>query len=232
MDKCIEVTNEMIMEHSPLVHFTINKYFKWMTKSYVTLGIEYDDIYQTGIVGLIKAIKAHDESRGKISTIAVRYIRTEIIRQIIDKHKYFKVGRDILQISRYIQTNGDYDINSIKQKFKAKDHIIEMTIDFARFKTISTDITIGQRKKEPFLDILEDKTLNGQFDGINVEAVTSKLTKKQKDALFLYLDGYGQPEIAKMWGFTQAYVSLLIIEAKAIIEREYHLLTGGIVCNN
>jgi|TARA_R100000995_G_C3481624_1_gene124276 RNA polymerase sigma factor (sigma-70 family) len=48
---------------------------------------DYDEYVQAGRIGLWKAIRKHDSSRGALSTIAWYYIRWEIIRFIESKKK-------------------------------------------------------------------------------------------------------------------------------------------------
>ena len=62
-------------------------------------GIEYDDLYSAGCVGLIKAIDAFDESRGvQLSTYAVPVILGEIKRLFRDGGA-IKVSRSLKELS-------------------------------------------------------------------------------------------------------------------------------------
>ena len=78
--------SHVINENIGLVHACAKK-FKGR-------GIEYDDIFQAGCVGLIKAVDAFDASRGvKLSTYAVPSILGEIKRLFRDGGAV-KVGRE------------------------------------------------------------------------------------------------------------------------------------------
>lgn len=62
-------------------------------------GIEYDDLYSAGCVGLLKAVKAFDEGRGvKFSTYAVPVILGEIKRMFRDGGSV-KVSRSLKEMS-------------------------------------------------------------------------------------------------------------------------------------
>ncbi len=62
-------------------------------------GIEYDDLYQAGCIGLIKAAESFDPSRGwKFSTYAVPAILGEIKRLFRDGGA-IKVGRSLKELS-------------------------------------------------------------------------------------------------------------------------------------
>ena len=67
-------------------------------KRYVGKGIEYDDLYQTACVGLVKAVDGFDESRGVcFSTYAVPVILGEI-RQLFRKEGTVKVSRGLKEL--------------------------------------------------------------------------------------------------------------------------------------
>lgn len=65
---------------------------------YTGKGIEYDDLFQTACVGLVKAVDSFDESRGVcFSTYAVPVILGEI-RQLFRKEGTLKVSRGLKEL--------------------------------------------------------------------------------------------------------------------------------------
>ncbi len=65
---------------------------------YTGKGIEYDDLYQTACVGLVKAVDSFDDSRGVcFSTYAVPVILGEI-RQLFRKEGTVKVSRGLKEL--------------------------------------------------------------------------------------------------------------------------------------
>ena len=67
-------------------------------KRYVGKGIEYDDLYQTACVGLVKAVDSFDESRGVcFSTYAVPVILGEL-RQLFRREGTVKVSRGLKEL--------------------------------------------------------------------------------------------------------------------------------------
>lgn len=72
-----EVTAPRAEDHLGLVHLCANRFRN--------RGIEYDELYSAGCVGLLKAVKAFDSSRGvQFSTYAVPVILGEIKRLFRD----------------------------------------------------------------------------------------------------------------------------------------------------
>lgn len=80
-----------IKSNLPLVHS--------LCKRFVGRGIEYDDLYQAGCMGLIKAVDGFDEGRGLcFSTYAVPVILGEIRRMFRDGGSV-KVSRSLKELS-------------------------------------------------------------------------------------------------------------------------------------
>ena len=97
--------NEMIEDNIGLVH-SIAKRFKGR-------GEEYDDLYQAGCVGLIKAVDNFDESKGFLfSTYAVPVIMGEI-RRLFRDGGAVKVSRSLKEKSIKVQ--------AIREKFIKKE---------------------------------------------------------------------------------------------------------------
>lgn len=83
--------DSFIESNLPLVHS--------LCKRFIGRGIEYDDLYQAGCVGLIKAADGFDESRGLcFSTYAVPVILGEIRRMFRDGG-LVKVSRSLKELS-------------------------------------------------------------------------------------------------------------------------------------
>ena len=65
-------------------------------------GVEYDDLYQAGCIGLIKATDAFDEDRGLMfSTYAVPVIMGEV-RRLFRDGGAIKVSRSVKELSFHI----------------------------------------------------------------------------------------------------------------------------------
>ncbi len=86
------LTRDGFIENNlPLVHS--------LCKRFIGRGIEYDDLYQAGCVGLIKAADGFDETRGLcFSTYAVPVILGEIRRMFRDGGSV-KVSRSLKELS-------------------------------------------------------------------------------------------------------------------------------------
>ena len=95
---------KMIVGNIGLVHCIANRF--------IGRGAEYDDLYQAGCVGLIKAVDNFDESRGFLfSTYAVPVIMGEIKRLFRDGGA-IKVSRSLKEKSIRVQAIREKFINS------------------------------------------------------------------------------------------------------------------------
>ena len=88
-------TNKLTEENLGLVHLCANKFRG--------RGIEYEELYSAGCIGLLKAVKSFDTERGvKFSTYAVPVIIGEIKRLFRDGGM-IKVSRSLKELSFQIQ---------------------------------------------------------------------------------------------------------------------------------
>ncbi len=83
--------NERISSNLGLARSCVNRY--------TGKGIEYDDLYQTACIGLVKAVDSFDDSRGVcFSTYAVPVILGEI-RQLFRREGTVKVSRGLKELA-------------------------------------------------------------------------------------------------------------------------------------
>ncbi len=101
-------------------------------------GIEYDDLYSAGCVGLIKAIDAFDEERGvQFSTYAVPVILGEIKRLFRDGGA-IKVSRSLKELSlkvvrekeKFIKENSrDPQLSELSERLGAAEEEIRRSTE-------------------------------------------------------------------------------------------------------
>ena len=90
--------NKLVIENSPLI--------KSVIKFYKNKGVEYQDLFELGAIGFVKAINNFDESFNvKFTTYAVPMVAGEVKRFLRDDGS-IKVSRSIktlqVQINKYI----------------------------------------------------------------------------------------------------------------------------------
>jgi len=201
----IDKRSELIESNIGLVH-SVAKRFKGR-------GVEYDDLFQCGCVGLIKAVDNFDESLGyKFSTYAVPVIMGEI-KRIFRDGGAVKVSRSLKEKSLKAQ--------SVREKFVNRELREPTVSEFAQLlgcdisetaeilNVISPVLSInqfGEDGNEDF-DIPVDDS-DKLFDRISVNQVLSALSEQEKAIVdYRYYKGKTQSETASFLGISQVQVS-------------------------
>ncbi len=192
-------------ENLGLVHLCANKFRG--------RGIEYEDLYSAGCIGLLKAVKAFDTERGvKFSTYAVPVILGEIKRLFRDGGTV-KVSRSLKELSLKIQRLCE----SFRQLQGREPTISELAqLSGEDEADISEALCVNQ----PVLSLTSGDDGEGQID-IPVEApdndivdilalrqIMASLDERDRALLELrYFKSLTQSKTAQILGMTQVQVS-------------------------
>lgn len=199
---------------------------KSVIKRYQFKGVEYDDLYQLGCVGFIKAINNFDEAFGvKFSTYAVPMIAGEIKRFLRDDGM-IKVSRAIKSLSvklrAYIDEIKKDDgvvptIEQLSEQFDVDPQDIVIALDSAKETVSLYEKTDDKTENSPNLIdklVVDDKS-DQILDNFLLKSEIAKLPEREKKILLLrYFRGKTQSEVAQMLDVSQVQVSR--IEAKII----------------
>ena len=176
-------------------------------------GVDYEDLFQNGCVGLIKAVDNFDESKGfAFSTYAVPVIMGEIKR-------IFRDGGTI-KVSRALKEKA-IKAQAIRDKF-VKSNLREPTVgELSQLLDVSADETaeilnvitpmlslnsFGE-DGESTIDIPIDES-EQLFDRISVSQLLSHLSKEEQLLIDCrYYKGYTQSVTAEKLGISQVQVS-------------------------
>ena len=210
----------LLQENSPLIKSVIKRYFD--------KGVEYDDLYQLGSLGFLKAINNFDEDFGvKFSTYAVPMIAGEIKRYLRD-NGIIKVSRSVKTlnfkinkfVSEYInQYDKSPNIDIIAKEFNITAQEVVFAMESGK-KPISLFSVVGDdvsTKNTYIIDRLEEKNMDGDMDLFLIYKEIQKLTpREQKIIILRYFRDKTQKEIADELGVSQVQVSRL--ENKIILK--------------
>ena len=204
----------MIEDNIGLVH-SIAKRFKGR-------GEDYDDLYQAGCVGLIKAVDNFDESKGFLfSTYAVPMIIGEMRRAIRDRTTV-KVSRSMRdtaykalkareELSRF--NANDPTMVEIAEEIGVPLSEVACALDAVSepvsfYEPVYNDSEEGQE----LIDQLADKkeTSENWTEKIALYEALKDVPEREMQVVRLrYFDGKTQIEISKLVGISQAQVSRL-----------------------
>lgn len=197
--------DETVENNLGLVHHCANR-FKGK-------GIEYDDLYQAGCMGLIKAARGFDETRGVMfSTYAVPVILGEI-KKLFREGGSIKVSRSIKELSlKLSRANEAY----------MKEHGTEPTLSELALFCDCTQAQAAQAlavSKPPVyiyeenesgccIEIPVDSPESEISDSIALRQLISRLDDSDKKMLYLrYFKNLTQSKTAKIMNMTQVQVS-------------------------
>lgn len=197
---------EFIKENLGLVHSCCHRF--------AGRSIEYDDLFQAGCVGLVKAAKGFDQSRGLMfSTYAVPVILGEIKRLFRDggsvkisrsiKELYLKIGYLSEKIEK--STGKSPTISQLADKLGVTEQDITESICACQ-PTMS--LTYEDDEGEKTLPLPSNDCTENITDKIFILESLKKLSNdEQKIIVMRYFEEKTQTEVADILGITQVQVS-------------------------
>jgi len=197
---------EKIVSNLPLVHS--------LCRRFVGRGIEYDDLFQAGSMGLVKAVDGFDETKGlKLSTYAVPVILGEIKRLFRDGGSV-KVSRSLkelgLKVTRTrsklaLSLNREPTVSEIAKVLSVSPEEVSEAI-CSNQSTIS--LTYDYDGEEGQIDLPVDSHEHKIADKVGLEQIISSLPERDRELIKLrYYKSYTQQQTAENLGMTQVQVS-------------------------
>lgn len=216
-------TDALITENLGLVHACARRY--------TGRGIEYDDLYQAGCLGLIKAANAFDVNRQvRFSTYAVPVILGEIKRLFRDGGAV-KVSRSLKELGiKAARTAGEFEakhgreprISELASLLGVDSEIATEAVNAIRAPVSLT--SYAESDDGESLDIREEGFDNSLIDLLSVRQLLSGLDGRDRKLIYLrYYKGKTQTDTAAELGMTQVQVSR---REKAIINNIRNSMVG------
>ena len=183
-------------------------------KRFAGRGIEYDDLFQAGSLGLIKAVDGFDESKGlKLSTYAVPVILGEIKRLFRDggsvkvsrslKEMALKVTRLRNELSKTLDR--EPTVLELADKLGITPEEVSEALCSAQ-PTVS--LTYDCDGEESQLDLPVESHENRISDRIGLEQIIRTLPEKDRELINLrFYKSCTQQQTAQNLGMTQVQVS-------------------------
>ncbi len=207
-----ESSKEILIENNSLL-------IKSVIKRYRNKGIEFDDLYQLGCIGFLKAIKNFDESFGvRFSTYAVPMIVGEVKRFLRDDGA-IKVSRMIKYqakiINSYIEkiTSEGKDaptVEEIAEALNMEKEDVVLALDSSKMPiSLYEQVDDGSDKKLELIDKIAAKEDEDDLvDKILLESMIERLPERERKVVYMrYYRDNTQSEIAKALGVSQVQVS-------------------------
>lgn len=191
-------------------------------------GVEYEDLYSAGCVGLIHAADRFDESLGfAFSTYAVPSILGEI-RRIFRDEGSVKISRSLKEKARELRIAAEkfQKENGAEPTISELSEILHIdateTAELLCVSSPTVSLTNSEEEKQNDIPYTDEYT---QIENkISVHQVIDTLPEKDKKLIYLrYFDGLTQTGTAQILGISQVQVSR---REKVILENMRKRLTG------
>ncbi len=218
----MKTREERICDNIGLVHTCARRFDR--------RGVEYDDLFQAGCMGLVKAVDGFDEGRGlKFSTYAVPVILGEIRRLFRDGGSV-KVSRSLKELSLratrererfFVREGRQPTVGELAQLLEVeREQAVEALC--ASMPTISLTRTDEDEGGE--LDIPVSSPEEVIVDRLALRQVLSELPDQERRLIVLrYFKRQTQQATADKLGMTQVQVSR---KERTILEKLSRRLTG------
>lgn len=219
----LDAKEVLVVENTPLV--------KSIVARYRGKNIDYDDLMQLGLIGLVKAINNFNmDFNVRLSTYAVPMITGEIKRFIRDDGA-IKVSRALkamsYKINKFIeeyqqQNANDPDLGEIAKHFGIDEEEVVYTLDSSKMPVSIYEKTDDENSKS-ILDRLSDEDQDPNvIEKLVLKECINRLPEREKLLITMrYYDSKTQVEIAKVLGVSQVQVSRL--ESKIITKLKQEL---------
>jgi len=195
-------------------------------------GIEYDDLYSAGCMGLVKAYDGFDEQRGvQFSTYAVPVILGEI-KKLFRDGGTVKVSRSLKELGLRVNalresmiknTGAEPTVNQLAEALGERPEQVALAIRAGQPAISLTPAADAEDSRQ--LDIPVDSPEEDLADRIGLEEVLSGLPPRDRTLIYLrFFSGKTQSETARVLGTTQVQISRR--ERKILKEMRELLLKG------
>ncbi len=209
-----DAREQMITDNIGLVHSIANRFRG--------RGTDYEDLFQSGCIGLIKAVDNFDESKGfAFSTYAVPVIMGEI-RRIFRDGGAIKVSRSLKEKAIKAQSLRERFISkqmrepTIGELSQLLDCTPEETAEILNIINPVISLNSFGEDGEDTIDIPVDES-EQLFDRLSIFQMMKHLDDSEKKIIDMrYYKGYTQAKTAKAMGVSQVQISR---KEKAILKK-------------
>ncbi|MGM9881239.1 MAG: sigma-70 family RNA polymerase sigma factor [Bacilli bacterium] len=213
---------EVINSCSGLVYMIIRRYFR---------GYDIEDLYQVGVMGIIKAYNNYKENKNtKFSTYAYSYIYGEIY-SYISKYTAVKVSKESVALRKKINEAK----NILSQKLMKEPTISELanfleispSIISSIYNTFEVPESLDRIIYSNGKDITISDTIKDSRDYYNIDYMLlgdeiNKLSEEEKKIIYLrYFEDKTQSEVAEALGINQVKVSRCEKKTLKRIRKQY-----------
>ncbi len=217
-----------------IIHCNLRLVFN-LIQRFSNRGYEQEDLFQIGVIGLIKAIDKFDPSYAvRFSTYAVPMIIGEIRRFLRDDGP-IKISRSLKETGiriRYAQEQltkelgREPKLSEVAEKLELTPEQLTEALEATQYMTsIHEELYQDDGDAIYVIDQLADREEDSKFlDHMALEEVLERLPEREKNILYLrFYRDQTQTEVAKRIGISQVQVSRL---ERSALKKVREMLSG------
>lgn len=220
-----QAKNLLVQQNQPLI--------KSLLRRYLGKGVEYDDLYQLGCLGFVKAINKFDpQYQVKFTTYATPLIIGEIKRFLRDDGA-MKVSRSVktlyVKIKKYfLAKSGELKtptVDEIATEFGVtrEDVVFAMEASHMPLPLFATNLNDDNDESTCLADKIVASDDSAFLDQIMVKNMLARLTVRERQVILLrYYRNATQSEVARQLHLSQVQVSR--IEQKVLHSMKSYIM--------
>ena len=222
----MQAKEQLMIIHSGLIWNVVRRF--------IGRGVELEDLYQIGAIGLIRAIDKFDFSYDvKFSTYAVPLISGEIKRFLRDdgmikisrnlKENQWKIKRAMEQFAH--EHGREATVEELSEILELEPEEIVLSMEAAvEIESMDQKVFRGDGKEISLKERIPDENNEEEelLDKLFLEQLMERLDKRDKELIILrYFENKTQTQVAEILGISQVQVSRL---EKKILRRMKELV--------
>ena len=189
-----------------------------------TPHFSYEDFFQVGCIGFVKAIKGFDAKLGfKFMTYLYPKIEGEILRYTRDNKGAMKHSRgsmDNFSKMRKMKRNGCSEERISEELNISMKEIEDLEIEFNKNLVFSLDKKLNSGSSSSFLEQIGGEETIEESELLYIKEAIDELNDKQKEVIIrFFFKDETQQEISKSLGTSQAQVSRIITKSVKILKK-------------
>ncbi|MNW34008.1 RNA polymerase sigma-B factor [compost metagenome] len=186
-------TESAIACYFNLVHYVLKRFGPIMAAQ----RLDYDDLYQVGCIGLLRAVRTYKEDAGRsFKTHAIRLIDHDICSYLDRRGELLKVSARTRQISYRIRRLG-MDASPPEMIALRLDCSVKMARNALSYMGLSVSL------KGDSANLLARPSYDDQT-GVHVKDYIEGLTPTEKRVVALKMQGFTLQDIGKKLGFSKS----------------------------
>lgn len=185
--------------------------------------LEYDDIFQVGCIGLVKAVNRFDPDRNlAFSTYAMYTIKGEVMRYLREEFHSLRVPRHENSLAKRILRDGmeSYSVHEIAKALQCSRKQARTALELANTRMTSFDQTVVGDKSGVEYTLSDVIPWKDDYSQIEVMEILESLTDRERAIVKMRIEGKAQSDIGRRIGITQVQVSRLLNKIKIKIKKE------------